>query len=262
MKRHLGNYGSVVVVDADSLVVAKNLVVGNLVIEKSKPKSPMTQSLKLICQAILFDLDGVLVDSTLAVERVWRQWAQEHNVDAEFVMENAHGRRSIETVRIVAPHLDADRENLKVENMEINDKEGVVAIAGTRELLSSLPSERFLIVTSATAALASARLRYAALQVPDRLITANDVEQGKPSPEPYLKGAAVLGFGPADCVVFEDTPAGIQSARAAGMRVVALTSTYRAAELTGADAVLESLAGVKAILQADRLRLELPSVAT
>lgn len=210
------------------------------------------------CQAILFDLDGVLVDSTLAVERVWRKWAAEHNVDPELVMENAHGRRSIETIRIVAPELDAEAENLRVENMEISDKEGIVAILGAAELLSSLPSERFVVVTSATAALASARLRYAGLSVPDRMVTADHVVQGKPSPEPYLKGAATLGVAPKDCVVFEDTPAGVESGKAAGMRVIALTSTYPATALNRADAVLESLVGVRARLENGMLRLEVP----
>jgi sugar-phosphatase len=216
----------------------------------------------LTCQAVLFDLDGVLVDSTLAVERVWRKWALEHNINPEQVMENAHGRRSIETIRIVAPHLDADRENLNVENMEIGDKEGIVAIPGASMLLSSIPPDRFLIVTSATAALASARLQYAGLSVPERLVTADDVADGKPSPEPYLKGAALLGFTPADCVVFEDTPAGVRAGKAAGMRVIALTTTYPAAELTEADAVLESPEGVTARLDKGVLILELASHTT
>ena len=210
------------------------------------------------CQAILFDLDGVLVDSTLAVERVWRKWAAEHNVDPELVMENAHGRRSIETIRIVAPELDAEAENLRVENLEISDKEGIVTIPGAAALLSSLPSDRFSVVTSATAALASARLRYAGFPVPERMVTADDVVQGKPSPEPYLKGAATLGVVSKDCVVFEDTPAGVESGKAAGMRVIALTSTYPAAALSQADAVLESLVAVKASLENGMLRLELP----
>jgi len=213
----------------------------------------------LTCQAILFDLDGVLVDSTLAVERVWRKWALAHNVDPEYVVESAHGRRSIETVRAVAPHLDADQENLKVENMEINDKEGIIAIPGAQELLSSLPPERFTIVTSATAALASARLGYAGLRMPERLVTADDVTEGKPSPEPYLKGAAMLGFAPADCVVFEDTPAGVRSGRAAGMRVIALKTTYPAIELASADAVLDSFAGVNARFINGSLCLDLPA---
>ena len=215
--------------------------------------------MRFSCQAILFDLDGVLVDSTVAVERVWRKWALEHNIDPEHVMDNAHGRRSIETIRSVAPQLDADRENLRVENMEIEDKEGIVPIPGALELLNSIPPNRFIIVTSATRALATARLQYAGLPVPERLVTADDVAEGKPSPEPYLKGAALLGFAPADCLVIEDTPAGVQSGKAAGMRVIALKTTYPATVLTAADAVLDSLVGVNARLQNGMLHLEVPA---
>ena len=210
-----------------------------------------------ICKAILFDLDGVLVDSTQAVERVWRKWAAQHKLDPQLVLEHAHGRRTIETIRIVTPQLDADAETGNVEEMEIADKEGIIAIPGAADLLRSLPSDRFNIVTSATRALASARLRYAGLPVPERIITADDVTEGKPSPEPYLKGAAALRIAPADCVVFEDTPAGVESARAGGMRVIALTSTYSADELKAADAVLDSLVHIQAELQKDGLRLEL-----
>jgi len=210
-----------------------------------------------ICKAILFDLDGVLVDSTQAVERVWRKWAAQHKLDPQLVLEHAHGRRTIETIRIVTPQLDADAETGNVEEMEIADKEGIIAIPGAADLLRSLPSDRFNIVTSATRALASARLRYAGLPVPERLISADDVTEGKPSPEPYLKGAAALRIAPADCVVFEDTPAGVESARAGGMRVIALDTTYPAAELKAADAIANSLEEVSVDFQGGYLYLEL-----
>jgi len=198
------------------------------------------------CRAILFDLDGVLVDSTSAVERVWRKWALDHHLDPQHVIECAHGRRSIETIKIVAPNLDAAQENLRVERMEIADKEGVIALPGASELMRYLPKGRFAIVTSATRELAEARLRYADLPAPERLITADDVSSGKPSPEPYLMGAAWLGVVPADCLVIEDTPAGVQSARSAGMQVVALSTTYPVPELKTADAVVDSLAAINA----------------
>src|SRR5205823_4851698 len=183
------------------------------------------------------------------VERVWRRWALAHNLDPAYVVEHAHGRRSAETLRVVAPELEASQENLKVEQMEIEDKEGVVAVPGAIELLSSLPQDRFTIVTSATPVLAIARLQHVGIPIPDRFITADDVVNGKPSPEPYLKGAALLGLAPEDCLVFEDTPAGIQAAKAAGMRVIALQTTYPAEELTAADAMVKSLAGVEARLE-------------
>ncbi|MCU1306367.1 MAG: HAD-superfamily hydrolase subfamily variant 3 [Acidobacteriaceae bacterium] len=209
------------------------------------------------CQAILFDLDGVLVDSTAAVERVWRKWAMEHALHADYVVKNAHGRRSIETIRLLAPTLDSERENEIVEGMEIADKDGVVAIAGARELLLSLPAERFTIVTSATRALAQARLEFAGLPVPKRFIAAEDVVNGKPSPEPYLKGAALLAVPPGECIVFEDTPAGIQAGHAAGMRTIAVRSTYPAEALTAADAAVGSLAEVAVDHTIEKLRIQI-----
>jgi sugar-phosphatase len=194
-------------------------------------------------------MDGVLVNSGNAVERVWRKWAVEHDLDPEYVIEHAHGRRSAETLRVVAPELEAGQENLKVEQMEIEDKEGVIAVPGAIELLRSLPLERFTIVTSATPALALARLQYVGIPIPDRFITADDVANGKPSPEPYFKGAALLGFAASDCLVFEDTPAGIRAAKAAGMRVIAVQTTYPAGELTAADAMVKSLAEIEARLE-------------
>ena len=212
-------------------------------------------------KAILFDLDGVLVDSTPAVERVWRKWAAEHHRDPDYVVEMAHGRRSVETIRVVAPEMKAEEENLKVEQMEIEDKEGVVVIPGADELLRSLPPDRYTIVTSATPALAIARLGYAGLPVPKRFVSADDVVNGKPDPEPYLKGAALLGFTPKDCTVIEDVPAGVQSAKAAGMRVIALTTTYPARELSAANAILGSCLDITASFDGTELRLELKSVA-
>lgn len=204
----------------------------------------------LSAKAILFDMDGVLIDSAPAVERVWRVWALAHGFDPASVVAQAHGRRSIETIRAVAPTMDAEKENILVEQMEIDDKDGVTALPGSARLLAQLPDDRFAIVTSATRPLAVARLGYANLPVPRHIITADDIIHGKPSPEPYLKGAALLGFTPKDCLVFEDTPAGIASARASAMQAIALQTTYPAQELQAADAIVASLADVKAELVA------------
>jgi mannitol-1-/sugar-/sorbitol-6-phosphatase len=198
------------------------------------------------CKAILFDLDGVLIDSTPAVARTWTAWAIQHGINPKVAVEKAHGRRSIETVRTLTPDLDAEAENKIVERMEIEDKEGVVALPGARELLASLPPERYAIVTSATRALARARLSYAGLPAPQNMICADDVVNGKPFPEPYLKGAELLGFAPKDCLVIEDAPAGIRSARSAGARVLAVVNTYPAEDLRQADSVTTSLSSVKA----------------
>lgn len=211
-------------------------------------------------RAILFDMDGVLIDSAPAVERVWRVWALAHGFDPARVVAQAHGRRSVETIRAVAPAMDAEKENIIVEQMEIDDKDGVTALPGAAELLGQLPEDRFAVVTSATRPLAVARLGYAGLRVPRYMITADDVVKGKPSPEPYLKGAALLGFAPSDCLVFEDTPAGIASARASAMQKVALRTTYPAHELRAADAIVASLADVKAELRGEAIFLQVASI--
>ena len=210
------------------------------------------------CSALLFDLDGVLVDSTPAVARTWRAWAIQRHLDAEVAISKAHGRRSIETIRELAPQLDAEQENRKVERMEIEDRKGVVALPGAAHLLRILPPDRYAIVTSATRELALARLEYAGLTAPQNLISADDVRAGKPSPEPYLAGAKLLRTAAKDCLVFEDAPAGIASARAAGMRVVALQTTYSAQELEGADAIIKSLAAVNVAVEPDRIVCRTP----
>lgn len=214
----------------------------------------------LSCSAVLFDLDGVLVDSTPAVERVWRGWATEHGLDPDYVVQWAHGRRSIETIRRVAPQMDAVKENLKVERLEIEDLEGVRAIEGAAELLASLPPGHWTVVTSATRALAEARMNYVHLPLPKDAITAEMVERGKPDPEPYLKGAALLRFAPSECLVIEDTAAGIAAAKAAGMQAVGLTTTYPAHELSEADVVVRSCADIHIEIGSrddDNLRLRL-----
>ena len=211
-------------------------------------------------KAILFDMDGVLIDSAPAVERVWRVWALAHGFDPASVVAQAHGRRSIETIRAVAPAMDAEKENILVEQMEIDDKDGVTALPGAARLLAQLPHDRFAIVTSATRPLAVARLGYAGLLVPRYMVTADDVVNGKPSPEPYLKGAALLGFTPADCLVFEDTPAGIASARASGMQAIALQTTYPAQDLHAADAIVASLADVNVELCGEAILLNATAI--
>jgi sugar-phosphatase len=208
------------------------------------------------CKAFLFDLDGVLVDSTPAVERVWRNWAHDHKLDPGPVVAHAQGRRSIETIRRFAPHLDAEQENNNVENTEVAAREGITAIAGAPEFLRNLPPDRLAIVTSATRPLAMARFKYAGLAWPQHSVTAEDVVRGKPSPEPYLKGAALLSVDARDCMVFEDTPAGIQAAKAATMQVVALASTCPIEELKAADAIVSSFNNVKVEFRDGIFRLE------
>jgi len=198
-----------------------------------------------VCAAILFDLDGVLVDSTAAVDREWRAWARRKGIDGDAVMAIAHGVRTLEVIQRVAPHLDAEAEVRELERREADHQEGVSVMPGAAELVRSIPEGRWGVVTSGTRLLASARLRFCGLPVPKVLVTADDVAHGKPHPEPYLKGAELLGVSPAECLVTEDAPAGIRSARAGGMKVVGITSTYAADALGQADAVIGKLSQVR-----------------
>src|SRR5581483_5812851 len=158
--------------------------------------------------------DGVLVDSTPAVARVWGRWAVERGFDPEDTIRRAHGRPSITTLRELLPEADHETENREIERREIEDMAGVVVLPGARELLNSLPPDRWALVTSCTRRLALARLKAAGLPVPRHFITSTDIVNGKPHPEPYLKGARELGVPPADCLVVEDVPAGVKSGRA------------------------------------------------
>jgi sugar-phosphatase len=197
------------------------------------------------CSAILFDLDGVLVDSTRSVARQWRLWAVENHIDPEKVLAIAHGRRTIEVVQILAPHLDAKAEESRIEKREADDIDGVAVMPGAAELLKSIPEGRWCVVTSGTRYLATSRLRLFHLPIPRVLVAAADVQKGKPDPEPYLKGAELLKVKPAECLVIEDAPAGIRSAHAGGMKAIALTSTYPTAELQEADVVLRNLGQIQ-----------------
>ncbi|MGH9524689.1 MAG: HAD family hydrolase [Terriglobales bacterium] len=203
--------------------------------------------LRLECKAILFDMDGVLLDSTRAVARVWRRWATEHGFDPEHVAHIAQGRPSITTLRELLPEADHEAENRIVERREMEDLEGVVACDGARELLAALPVERWALVTSSTRPLAEIRLRAGNLPIPERMVTGNDIVHGKPHPEPFLKGAAIVGFAPNDCLVVEDTPAGIRAGKAAGCRVLAFrtTMTDEVLKAAGPDWIVDSCARIE-----------------
>jgi mannitol-1-/sugar-/sorbitol-6-phosphatase len=200
----------------------------------------------LQCSAVLFDMDGVLVDSTPAVARVWTGWALEHGLVPDEVVRRAHGRPSLATIIELLPHGDHDAENREVERREIEDIADVVALPGALHLLQSIPQHRWAVVTSATRALALVRLRAAGLPVPHHLVTASDLQRGKPFPDPYLKGAEILGIPAANCIVAEDAASGVRSGKAAGARVLALLTTSTAAELSaaGADWIADDLSAL------------------
>jgi sugar-phosphatase len=188
------------------------------------------------CRGVLFDLDGVLVDSTPAVARVWAGWAREHGFEPDEVVRKAHGRPSIATIRELLRDGDHVAEDREVERREIADVDGVVPLPGAMEILRALPLDRWAIVTSCTRRLAGVRIAAAGLPQPRHLVTSSDVQRGKPDPEPYLKGAQSLGVPATDCVVIEDAPAGIRAGKAAGARVLALRTTAEEVELREAGA--------------------------
>ena len=214
---------------------------------QSRVESRYHQTMKIQCRGMLFDLDGVLVDSTPAVARVWTIWANKHGFVPDEVVRQAHGRPSLTTIRELLPHADHAAENREVERGEIEDTVGVIPLPGALELLQALPQDRWAIATSCTRRLAEVRIRAAGLPVPKHLITSTDVQHGKPDPEPYIKAANILGLAPADCVVVEDAPAGIRAGKAAGARVLALRTTAPDAELTqsGADWIVNNLASLR-----------------
>jgi mannitol-1-/sugar-/sorbitol-6-phosphatase len=201
--------------------------------------------IQFLCSAILFDLDGVLVDSTGSVGRQWRIWARERGIDEQKVIAIAHGVRALEVIRTVAPQLDAEAEVRKLEAREAADHDGVVVMPGALDLVRAIPHGKWGVVTSGSRHLATERLKLAGIPLPKVMVTADDVTNGKPDPEPYLKGAEGLGVMPKECLVIEDAPAGIRSAHAGGMKVLGLASTYDASRLTEADAVVRKLADVR-----------------
>lgn len=174
-------------------------------------------------QVLLFDMDGTLVDSTLVVERTWRRFAERHRLDVNAILAQSHGRRTIETVTLFAtPTMNIEQEAAQLVAEEIADVEGIRPIAGAKKFLSTLPTDRWAVVTSAHRELAQRRLFAAGLPIPDVLITAEDVQQGKPAPDGYLAAASILSASPDECLVFEDAPAGLAAANAAGMRTLAV----------------------------------------
>jgi sugar-phosphatase len=196
--------------------------------------------------AILFDCDGVLVASAAAIERTWRLWAQERGMDSERVLPFAHGRRTVDVLAAIAPDAPVG-EVERVERILAADP-GIVAVDGARELLRRLPLARVGVVTSGTRAGTLARLRAAQLPIPEVLITAEDVAEGKPDPAGYRLGADRLGTPPVQTVVVEDAPAGIAAAAAAGTLPIALATTHPPAQLGEADAIIHALSELRALV--------------
>ncbi|MFJ2605129.1 HAD family hydrolase [Streptomyces sp. NPDC091279] len=205
--------------------------------------------MKIRAHALLFDNDGTLVSSLASVDRCWTRWAGEYGITAEeFARVALHGRPAAEIAADLLPADVVPEAVARIEQLEVADVPdgGVELLPGTTDLLAALPADRWAVVTSATRRLAEARLGAVGI-VPKTLVAADDITRGKPDPEPYLLAARMLGVEPADCVVFEDAPAGLQAGRAAGMTTVALATTHRPDELD-ADLVVTDLSALSALL--------------
>jgi mannitol-1-/sugar-/sorbitol-6-phosphatase len=209
------------------------------------------------CMGVLFDMDGILISSIASVDRSWTKWALMRGVDPAYAIRMAHGVRAIETVALLRPDLDPKTELDLIEEIELSDGDGLSVLPGVHALISALPPERWTVVTSATTRLASIRLAMAGIPVPTHFITAEHVVLGKPNPAPYLAGAALLGFKPEECVVFEDAESGTKSGRAAGCTVVATAFSHPIETLSAAHYLIETLEQVSVELNKNSLRLTL-----
>ncbi|WP_109488751.1 HAD family hydrolase [Occallatibacter savannae] len=220
------------------------------------PKS-VPSPVEIRCKGVLFDMDGILISSIGSVERSWTKWAEMRGVDPEFALRVAHGRRAIETAAMLRPDLDSRDELKLIEDIELADGEGLAVLPGVLDLLAALPADRWTVVTSATERLARQRMAQAGLPVPARLITADDVEQGKPDPAPYVAGAALLGIPPEECIVFEDAESGTLAGRAAGCTVIATTFSHEVESLAAAHYLIEDVTGVRVRTLAGEQGMEL-----
>ncbi len=209
------------------------------------------------CQGVLFDMDGILISSIGSVERSWTKWSEMRGIDPEYAIRIAHGCRAIETIAKLRPDLDSEAELKVIEDIEISDNEGLTVLPGVRQLLRALPRHRWTVVTSATERLARVRLAAGGIPVPERLVTANQVTRGKPHPEPFQAGAALLGFSPRECVVFEDSSSGAQAGRAAGCTVVATTFSHSIESLDAANYLVNDLTGISVERSGDGMVLRL-----
>jgi len=189
--------------------------------------------------ALLFDLDGTLVDSIPAVDRAWGDFSARHGLDASYVMTQIHGRRSIDSIRLLLPHVDAEEEDAWLRHRESTDTEGITPIAGAIELVNSLQGP-WAVVTSGNTEVGTARMLAVNLRTPKVAVFGEEVANGKPAPDPFLLGAYRLGISPEKCLVFEDTVAGIRAAHAAGMKVIALTTTAPLDKLGEADGIIDN----------------------
>jgi sugar-phosphatase len=215
----------------------------------------LIEPISVTAKGILFDMDGVLVSSIESVVRSWRLWAKRYDVPNAETFEMPHGVRAKDIIKTLLPDVDLQEAVRVIEDIEVEDVADLRVLPGVKTLLAGLPPERWTIVTSSTQRLLLARLGAARLPVPERLISGDMVERGKPDPEPYRRGAELLGFRPEECVVVEDAPSGVRAGKQAGCRVLGVLGTHSADELHEADWVVGSLEALAVTANPDGLKL-------
>ena len=211
---------------------------------------------------LLFDNDGVIVSSIGSVNRCWRKWAAHYNVPVAPDWEIEHGTRAVDVMQKLVPGINIVEGLKLIEDMELEDVADLTVLPGVKDLLESLPMDRWAIVSSATYRLLVGRLKVANLPVPERIISGDRVVNGKPHPEPYIKGAELIHAAPKDCIVIEDAPSGVRAGKAAGCRVLGVLGTHSADELraAGVEWVVETLEHAKAEVIENGLRLRLETI--
>ncbi len=217
--------------------------------------------MKIRLRGILFDMDGVLVSSLGSVERSWTSWAESRGIDPALAIRTAHGRRAIETIRLLRPDLNDEQELKWIEDREVEDNEGLEILKGVKPILESLPEKYWTVVTSATGRLARSRMQFGGIPVPERMITADMVTRGKPDPEPYRRGAEILGLKPEECLVIEDSASGAKAGHAAGCKVLATLFSHSLESLSAADWIVDSLEHVHVRLVDEQVELAFEPVA-
>jgi len=221
----------------------------------------LTGAVNVAAKGILFDMDGVLVSSIGSVVRAWRRWAELYKLPNAETFEIPHGVRAKDIIGTLLPDVDVQTAVQVIEDIEVEDVADLRVLPGVKPLLEGLPPERWAIVTSSTRRLLLARLGAARLPVPERIISGDMVVRGKPDPEPYRRGAELLGFRPEECVVVEDAPSGVGAGKGAGCRVLGVLGTHLAEELHEADWMVESLEGLVVKEKPDGLELRFSPVA-
>lgn len=217
----------------------------------------ISEPVEILCRGVLFDMDGILVSSLGSVERSWSKWAGMRGIDPGYACRIAHGVRAIETVARLRPDLDPQHELALIEQIEIDDTEGLSVLPGVHALLRALPPQQWTVVTSATPRLARVRMELCGITAPARFISADDVSAGKPNPAPYRAGARLLGLAAEECVVFEDAESGTKAGRSAGCTVIATTFSHSVETLGAAHYLIESLEQVSCTAKDGALALHL-----